>query len=98
MQNNDLISILPRFISYREKLFAAIYKEVEEDGGGKSYDGILQLQFPGAFESEGEYTIILKCYILGPRREYFYKGKSFEEALIKAEKDLEYWISSPEIN
>lgn len=89
---NDIISILPRFIAYRERLFNEIYKEIEENGGYKSYDGELSLQFPGAIEQNGKYSITLKCYSLGPRREYIYEGKTFEEALVEAEKDLNYWV------
>lgn len=103
---NDASADFERFHRLREKTFAGIGKALSENGGyGKSYEG--------AFEVIQEYScfyddvdamrtpivrIKLHCYILGPARHYEWSGRTFEEALDKAEADIDKWIAElPEV-
>lgn len=81
---------LDRFLEYRRKLFALIERALKRDGHCKSYEGRLELHFPCYFDDANEgYLIRLACYVLGPLRSYDYSGRSWEQCLDKAEKDLE---------
>lgn len=97
---NDAAIDFERFHRLREKTFAEIGKALEaNDGYGKSYEGAFEivLEYPNFYEdpdaTSGPVVIIrLHCYILGPARHYEWKGKTFSEALTKAERDITAWI------
>lgn len=93
-----------RFRALRAEVFAAIAKELAEDGHCKSYEGAMTIEFPNYFEDEatkshygwmehGAWSIHLHCYLIGPNRHYTWAGKSFEEVLHKAETDIRAWIA-----
>lgn len=93
---------IQRFISLRSKLFAAINKELENDGSAKGSDGTFHIIFPGYFNEinnqsyidEYNWGISLYCYIIGPRRRYEWWGKDFETVLTKAENDISGMIKN----
>lgn len=93
-----------RFIAVRAELFKAIAECLKEDGHCKSYEGALVVNLPNYFEEtaaadhfgwhgRGAWTIELHCYLIGPNRHYRWEGRSFNEALTKAEKDIRSWIA-----
>lgn len=82
---------LARFMTYRKRLFAAICIALAEDGHHKSYEGTVGLIFPHYFHNEDDFIITVDCYVLGPARHYSYSGKTPDECLDKAERDLRKW-------
>lgn len=93
-----------RFVRLRAELFHEIAKSLAEDGHCKSYEGAFVVNLPNYFEeraandsfgwlSGGAWTIELHCYLIGPQRHYRWEGKSFAEALHKAEVDLRAWFA-----
>ena len=89
-----------RFKTLRKKVMDAIEVELREDNGCKSYEGTFELivGYPNYFEDEDatqgpdSYCIRLHCYVLGPARHYDWFGKTFGEALTKAEREIASWI------
>ena len=90
-----------RFKALRKKVMDAVGWELtENDGYGKSYEGAFELivVYPNYYEdydaTQGpeSYCIRLHCYVLGPSRHYDWFGKTFGEALSKAEKEILSWI------
>lgn len=93
-----------RFVQIRSELFKAIAQSLAEDGHCKSYEGALVIHLPNYFEESeatrgygwfgtGAWTIEMHCYLIGPNRHYRWEGKSFEDALHKAETDIRAWIA-----
>lgn len=91
-----------RFLALRRRVMAAIKKALEIDPGCKSYEGAMELliEYPNYFElNESEedtpnwYEIRLHCYVLGPARHYEWIGRTLNEALDKAEKEISMWIA-----
>lgn len=82
---------LQRFNVYRQQLLAAIDRELEEGGGGKSYEGAVTIGFPSLFDTT--ISMIVHCYVLGPTRHSHYDGVSLDECLDKAESDLIQWTA-----
>lgn len=93
-----------RFVALRAELFQAIAKSLEEDGHCKSYEGAFEIHVPNYFEEtaaagehgwhrEDTWGIELHCYLVGPNRHYRWSGRTFEQALKKAEIDLRNWIN-----
>ena len=94
-----------RFLALRRRVMAAIKKALEIDPGCKSYEGCMELliEYPNYFElNESEedtpswYEIRLHCYVLGPARHYEWMGRTLNEALDKAEKEINQWIEEVE--
>lgn len=93
-----------RFFALRKRLFEAIKSQLEEDSHCKSYEGALEITqcFPNYFEDEygnggaTYYVIELHCYVIGPHRHYRWDGKTFNEALRKAEREIYSWIGGAE--
>lgn len=87
---------LTNFGKLRVNLFTAIRECLEVDNYCKSYEGALtiEIHFPSYFQENGEllWNIHLSCYLIGPSRGYDWEGKTFEEALEKAEKDIYQWL------
>ena len=83
-------SVVMRLEKLRLELFDAIDYAIKMDGHHKSYEGKLAMVWPHRFTDE--YAIELSCYVIGPSRHYSWGGKSFDEALTKAEKDIREWI------
>ena len=89
-----------RFKALRKKVMDAIREEFEEDGYGKSYEGTFELivGYPNYYEDEeatqgpNSYCVRLHCYVLGPARHYDWFGKTFGQALSKAEREIASWI------
>ena len=89
-----------RFKALRKAVMDAIAEELREDGHCKSYEGAFELivGYPNFFEDEAATSgpdsccIRLHCYVLGPSRHYDWIGKTFSEALDKAEKEVKSWI------
>ena len=85
-----------RFFKLRETVFEKI--RAVDDGYHKSYEGAMDVLFGfnNVFESKSVrdtdvVEIELHCYLLLPNRHMKWAGKTFKEALDKAEYDLK-WI------
>jgi len=94
--------LLGKFLKLRQFTFNAIERALKIDGHHKSYEGSFAIirNFPNYFEDENDaywvdhrWKIELDCYVLGPSRHYEWYGKTFTEALERAEKDLHKWIA-----
>ena len=94
-----------RFLALRRKVMAGIKKALAIDCSCKSYEGLMELviEFPDYFEmdrSEDDapnwYVIRLHCYVLGPARHYEWRGRTLDEALDAAEKEISMWIAEVE--
>ena len=89
-----------RFGRLRKKLAEGIRKQLEEDGHCKSYEGTWEIleMFPSFFddpaaEAPADFVEIrLHCYVIGPSRHYKWVGSSFEEAIEKAEIEVDSWL------
>lgn len=89
-----------RFRKLRKKVMDGIKKALDEDGHCKSYEGAFEVKtcFPNYFDDEEStqgaefYVITLHCYVLGYARHYKWSGKTFAEALEKAEREIESWL------
>lgn len=88
-----------KFIELR-RWFLAKLDEADMSDSHKSYEGTLEigLSYPSYFESRADrndepeiITIILHCYVIGPNRHYTWYGKTIEEAVNKARKEIESW-------
>lgn len=96
-----------RFLDLREETLKQIALELEEDGHCKSYEGTFTVSFtlPNYFvERCGDtiswwgFTIKLAMYLINPySRHAEWEGKTFKEALDKAEKDLRKWFEWAEV-
>lgn len=89
-------SELNRFFKLRQTIFDKIKAALQEDEHCKSYEGAMRLGFPNYFEQDSEdscmrCSVLLDCYVLGPVRHYEWYGRTFTEALDKAEKEIESW-------
>lgn len=93
-----------RFVAIRAELFLAIARLLAEDGHCKSYEGAFKIHAPNYFEEsaavsdhgwlrEDAWAIELHCYLIGPNRHYRWSGRTFAEALQKAEIDIRAWIA-----
>ncbi len=88
-----------RFEKLRKRVMNAIKREIERDGGHKSYEGTLEwtICYPNYFEDETAtqgpcfYQLTLHCYVLGPSRHYTWDGNTMAEALDNAERDIYQW-------
>lgn len=88
-----------RFIELRKKVMKAI-SEIDLSYGCKSYEGTFEWNvcYPNYFEDETgdsgvcSFVLTLHCYVLGPARHYNWSGKTMDEVLDKAEKDIYEWI------
>lgn len=93
--------LLERFLKLRQFTFNAIERALKRDGHHKSYEGSFLIAFPNYFQRNNDsewvdsyrWGIELDCYVLGPNRHYNWYGKTFKEALEKAEKDLFEWVA-----
>ena len=89
-----------RFQKLRKKVMDGIADALKEDNGCKSYEGTFEViaDFPNYFDDENAtrgaegYVIRLHCYVLGPSRHYEWHGKTFAEAITKAEHDIDSWM------
>jgi len=89
-----------RFHALRKKVMDAVKEQLEYDGHCKSYEGAFEVTvcYPNYFEDENAsqgpayYVITLHCYVLGPHRHYDWHGKTFAEALRKAEDEINSWL------
>ena len=89
-------SELDRFFKLRQAIFDKIKAALQEDSHCKSYEGAMLLGFPNYFEQDSEdscmrCSVLLNCYVLGPVRHYEWYGRTFTEALDKAEKEIDSW-------
>ena len=91
---------LTKLLRLRTDLFAWIEKELEEDGHCKTYEGTFEVVFPNYFEERDGYVspwvVVLRCYLIGPHRHYRWSGKTFGEALSKADRDIRAWMAGDE--
>lgn len=98
---NDVVNGYDKFLKLRRYVLDALGKMDMEYC--KSYEGSFELliNYPNYFDENcGDtptdnpdcVTINLHCYVLGPRRHYEWDGKSIQEAVVKARKDIEQWI------
>lgn len=94
-----------RFLALRRKVMAGIKNALAIDCSCKSYEGFMELviEFPDYFEMDGSeedtpnwYVIRLHCYVLGPARHYEWRGRTLDEALDAAEKEISMWIAEVE--
>lgn len=89
-----------RFIALRKRVMVAIAECVAEGEYGKSYEGTFEWskEWPGYFDDEtgsrgpDSYTLTLHCYLLGPARHYRWRGKTSEEVLDRAEREINEWL------
>lgn len=90
-----------RFQRLRKLVMLAIKAKLDEDPYCKSYEGTFEwcVSFPSYFEDEegtqeADFCILrLHCYVLGPGRHYKWYGATPEEALNRAEKEIEAWLT-----
>lgn len=86
---------MKRFFELRQRIFADIKKELEEDGHCKSYEGALTIsqEFPCYFDQDKDpyYVIELHCYVIGPSRHYKFNGKTLNECIDKLENSWNEW-------
>jgi hypothetical protein len=102
---NDAVTDFEWFHRLREKTFAGIRKALEaNDGYGKSYEGAFEItqEYPNFYDDPDATNapivhIKLHCYILGPARHYEWTGKTFAEALGKADADITAWTEGLEV-
>lgn len=94
-----------RFLALRRKVMAGIKKALAIDCTCKSYEGFMELviEFSDYFEmgeseedAPNQYVIRLHCYVLGPARHYEWRGRTLDEALDAAEKEISMWIAEVE--
>lgn len=94
---------IERFKRLRKLVMKAI-SEIDLSDGCKSYEGTFEwtVCYPNYFGDEtGDsgacfFVLVLHCYVLGPGRHYEWTGKTMDEALKKAEKDICRWIGEAE--
>lgn len=96
-----MTEIKQRFQRLRQLVMLAIKARLVEDPYCKSYEGTFEwlVSFPSYFE-DGEgtkgpdsYCLLLHCYVLGSARHYKWYGATPEEALNRAEKEIEAWLT-----
>ena len=89
-----------RFFNLRKKVMKAIEEQLADDPHCKSYEGTFEWTacYPNYFEDETGikgpclYVLTLHCYVLGPFRHYEWRGKTKDEALMKAEAEINSWL------
>lgn len=85
-----------RFYALRKELHSAINSVIETGEPGKSYEGemAVTVQFPGVYDDrdEPEVRIHADVYLVGPHRHYDWTGRTFSEALDRAEKEIRGWL------
>ena len=89
-----------KFLRLRSMVGNYIEEYLKDDCGHKSYEGTWELTvcYPSYFDDETfqagpeVYVVVLHCYVLGPGRHYDWHGKSWLEALEKAEADISSWV------
>lgn len=82
---------LASFQKLRERIFSLIERALEEDGGGKPYEGNMSIEFPGCFDEEPKIRIVLYCYVLGIGRHHEWYGRTMQDALNMAWANVERW-------
>ena len=91
---------IERFRRLRKVVMKAIEEQPADDPCCKSYEGAFEwtVCYPNYFDDEtgdsgaDHYVLTLHCYVLGPARHYDWRGKTMDEVLDKAEKDIDSWI------
>lgn len=87
---------LSTLMNLRKKLFIYIEKALEDDPACKSYEGSFSVTYslPNYFEDARKewWNIHLDCYVIGPARHYDWCGETLEEAVKKAENEINSWI------
>ena len=89
-----------RFLELRKKVMKAIDRELRSGPCCKSYEGAFEwtVCYPNYFDDDSGnmgatyFVLTLHCYVLGPSRHYDWHGKTMDEVLDKAEKDILKWI------
>lgn len=97
------MSAMDRFRKLRKRVMKAI-SEIDLSYGCKSYEGTFEwtVCYPNYFEDETgdmgstSFVLTLHCYVLGPARHYDWYGKTMDEVLDKAEKEINSWIGGAE--
>ena len=95
-----------RFFKLRQRVFDAIEKIVtdpEDDGHHKSYEGAMDVTFcfDNYFNADNTYDtelvkIELHCYLLINGRHEEWEGRTFSEALDKAEEGINFLLEGYE--
>ena len=91
---------IERFQRLRKVVMQAIKEQLAIDCSCKSYEGTFEwtVCYPNYFDDETAemgatyFVLTLHCYVLGPARHYDWRGKTMDEALDKAEKEIYSWI------
>ncbi len=86
------------FQKLRTRIFSLIEKALEEDGGSKSYEGQMSLDFPGYSDDQYQASITLHCYVLGVGKHHTWSARNMQEALVKAWADVERWEGESDDN
>ena len=89
-----------RFKRLRKVVMKAIREQLADDPCCKSYEGTFEwtVCYPNYFDDDtGDsgacfFKLVLHCYVIGPGRHYEWTGKTMDEALDQAEKDIDSWI------
>ena len=95
---------MERFNRLRKTVMDAIARELAIDSHCKSYEGAFEWRacYPDYFEdADAEsgacyFVLTLHCYVLGSARHYDWHGKTMDEVLDKAEKEIASWIGDVE--
>ncbi len=83
---------MTNFLCLRTRVFELIDLAIEQDGHHKSYEGGMSIKWPNRFEDKkGFLEIHLDCYVLGTSRQYYWKGKTLQEAIDKMCVDVDKW-------
>lgn len=91
------------FIELR-RWFMAQLRKIDMSNGHKRYEGIFELtvSYPDFFEYTGNqaldkpdfFEIKLHCYVIGPHRNYEWRGNTMEEVIKKCKNDLIEWCKN----
>lgn len=85
-----------RLVRLQERLAWATREALKEDGHHKSDEAMVEVIFalPGMFHDDKApyWRISVYSYVLGPRRNHDFLGKSLAEALAVAESAVSSWV------
>jgi hypothetical protein len=94
--------VTARLDAFRELVHRGIRRALEIDGTHKGYEGAMAytIDVPSFFDFQEAapcvHSLFLRCYVLGPSRQYQWRGTSADEVFTLATTDVERWIAELE--